>query len=68
MKWLAGAIILAAATNASGCTAPVAENASCGDGKGQWIQDESDTLADGYTVIVRLCIDDGGNVIDVEVD
>jgi hypothetical protein len=25
-------------------------------------------LKGGYTVIVRLCVDDGGNVLDIEVD
>lgn len=63
------AVILAGtAVAADSCTPVVTEGSSCGEGKGTWIEDESDTLKSGYTVIVRLCIDDGGNVIDLEVD
>lgn len=68
-RWLMIATIVATtAVAADSCTPAVQENTSCGDGKGHWISDESDTLKSGYTVIVRLCIDDGGNVVDLEVD
>lgn len=70
MKWVAaGMILLATATGAESCSGtPSLDNQTCGDGKGHWIEDESDTLSKGYTVVVRICVDDGGNVIDMEVD
>jgi hypothetical protein len=69
-RWLAGAAVIAAVASgaATSCTADTLDGATCGDGKGTWIEDESDSLKGGYTVIVRLCIDDGGNVVDLEVE
>lgn len=69
MKWLTAAVILGTvATGASSCSTESVANQPCGDGKGHWIEDESDALKGGYTVIVRICVDDGGNIIDLEVE
>lgn len=68
-RWIASALILAStASGATACGGSLLEGQSCGGGKGHWIEDESDSLKGGYTVIVRICVDDGGNVIDLEVD
>ena len=68
-RWLAGVTILAlSAVGYSGCESPENNGQPCADGKGHWIEDESDSLKSGYTVVVRICVDDGGNVIDMEVD
>lgn len=69
MKWVAMAtILLATATSANSCgtTAPV--DTSCGEGKGHWIEDDNDGFIEDTHVTVRLCVDDGGNVIGLEVD
>lgn len=65
---LAVALIVATAAASPACGSPTPEDTSCGDGKGTWLQDESAWLSDGDTVTVRICVDDGGNVIDLEVD
>lgn len=63
----AGLIIASVAAGASSCS-PTRAGESCADGKGKWIEDESSSLKGGYTVIVRICVDDGGNVVGLEVD
>jgi hypothetical protein len=72
MKWKAlalAAVVAASVGSASSCSTPVvAEGDQCSDGKGRWIQDESESLKSGYTVIVRLCVSEGGKVLDLEVD
>ena len=72
MKWkvLAAVAVLASVGASQSACAPrsSSQGVECGDGKGHWIEDESDSLSKGYTVIVRLCIDDGGNVLDLEVE
>ena len=69
-RWIAaGAIILASTTAYSACgAAPDLTGQPCADGKGTWLTDESETLKSGYTVVVKICVDDGGNIIDLEVD
>jgi hypothetical protein len=68
MKWAAFALILGSTAVAADSCTPAVTETTCADGKGTWISDESDSLKGGYTVIVRLCVDDGGNVLDMEVD
>lgn len=68
MKWAAvAAILLATAGTANSCgsTAPV--DTSCGGGKGHWIEDDNGWIEKTH-VTVRICVDDGGNVIGLEVD
>lgn len=69
MKWAAIAtILLATAGGANSCGSAAPVDTSCGEGKGHWIEDSNDWLTDKTVVTVRLCVDDGGNVIDLEVD
>jgi hypothetical protein len=65
---LAVAVILATAASAPACgTATSADTTSCGEGKGHWIEDDNGFFNE-TRVTVRLCLDDGGNVIDLEVE
>ena len=69
MKWLAATVVLLSAstgTTACGSTAPV--DTSCGEGKGHWIEDDNNWVSSKTHVTVRICVDDGGNVIDLEVN
>jgi hypothetical protein len=69
MKWLAAGVILASvAGGATSCSEGKADQ-SCAQGKGHWIEDDSGSIGStGYKIVVRICVDDGGNVLDMEVD
>lgn len=69
MKWVAAAtVLLSIGSGATSCTTTPAADETCADGKGHWITDESDSLKGDYSVVVSLCVDDGGNVLGMEVD
>lgn len=72
-RWIAAALVLGSlAVGASSCqTEEPKDGKPCDSGAGHWIEDESETITSKYSsdvVIVRICVDDGGNVIDLEVD
>lgn len=71
MKWKAltlAAIVAATGAGASSCSTPSMSGQGCSNGEGTWIEDESDWLTDGHTVIVRICVSENGQVLDMEVD
>jgi hypothetical protein len=65
--WIAAtALVISVAAVSNSCT-PAPPSTSCADGKGNWISDDNSSLSDTH-VTVRVCVNDGGNVLDVEVD
>jgi hypothetical protein len=67
------ALVVSVAAAANSCTVKSAppEPETCDDGKGVWIEDDNgvnEFLTDDQKVTVRICVDDGGNVRDIEVD
>ena len=74
---MAVAAILAASAGGQSCSSSTSSGAPpepepCADGKGVWMEDDNgvnEWLEEGKTnVTVRLCVAEGGRVLDMEVD
>lgn len=66
---LALTLVLASAGSTSACgTDPAASvPQKCADGKGTWIEDDNGWLEE-TRVTVRLCLDEAGRVLELEVN
>lgn len=77
MKWKALLLTAVVAAGAgSSCSSSTAsepvEPEKCADGKGVWMEDDNGVSEwldpDETAVTVRLCVAEGGRVLDMEVD
>lgn len=70
MKWkvavLASVVMSASAGGCSASTTP-AQPEPCAEGKGTWVQDDNGWLEE-TRVTVRLCLDEAGRVLAMEVN